>query len=359
MPEKGLWSHQYLLDERGSENPNVSLPPSDVFYSLNVLLGFSHIAGSETIYGRSRRDLYVSACAQLPVVNARIYAWGTALWAGAELDYEVPAATLAGAHKLIGVGDDSLLRWTAQDTGMMLSGVVAQYKRDSVWAAEAKRLSSFILEHIRAPSGLFFDAGSGARRQFASFASQVYSILGLYHYGEAFSDQAALAAADAGVQKLLSLQGALGEWPWFYHAPSGRVVDFYEVYSVHQHGMAPAILHHAVARGVPGARGALVKGFGWIFGANEMGRTMLRPELQMIHRSQRRSGWRGERAARLLRAWKNVLLGRSDCIEDRKGAGLEFTQEIRSYELGWILWSFGGRQEYPELTGRPEFSAGN
>src|SRR5262245_33593719 len=41
----------------------------------------------------------------------------------------------------------------------------------------------------------------------------------------------------------------------------GTVVDFYEVYSVHQHGMAPAILHHAIRHGVAGAREALVKGF--------------------------------------------------------------------------------------------------
>jgi hypothetical protein len=31
--------------------------------------------------------------------------------------------------------------------------------------------------------------------------------------------------------------------------------------------------------------------------------------------------------------------------------------EVRSYELGWILWSFGGRRDFPELTDRPEFTA--
>jgi hypothetical protein len=31
-------------------------------------------------------------------------------------------------------------------------------------------------------------------------------------------------------------------------------------------------------------------------------------------------------------------------------------KESRSHELGGILWSFGGRSDYPELTERPEFA---
>jgi hypothetical protein len=30
---------------------------------------------------------------------------------------------------------------------------------------------------------------------------------------------------------------------------------------------------------------------------------------------------------------------------------------MRSYEFGWLLWSFGGREDYPELTRRAEFAA--
>ena len=28
---------------------------------------------------------------------------------------------------------------------------------------------------------------------------------------------------------------------------------------------------------------------------------------------------------------------------------------MRSYEFGWLLWSFGARTDYPELTERAEF----
>ena len=45
LPEHGRWSHIYHLD--GRDQPNESLAHSDVFYTLNVLLGFSRLnAGS-------------------------------------------------------------------------------------------------------------------------------------------------------------------------------------------------------------------------------------------------------------------------------------------------------------------------
>ncbi|MGH6934911.1 MAG: hypothetical protein ACRED2_01780, partial [Methylocella sp.] len=37
--------------------------------------------------------------------------------------------------------------------------------------------------------------------------------------------------------------------------------------------------------------------------------------------------------------------------------GRALSLEVRSYELGWILWSFGGRRDFPELTDRSEFTA--
>ena len=52
-----------------------------------------------------------------------------------------------------------------------------------------------------------------------------------------------------------------------------RVLDFYEVYSVHQYGMAPAFLECAERHGVPKARDALIKGFKWVLGDNQLART--------------------------------------------------------------------------------------
>ena len=153
---------------------------------------------------------------------------------------------------------------------------------------------------------------------------------------------------------MITLQGPRGEWGWFYYVPRGQIVDFYEIYSVHQHGMAPAFLHPAVAHGVPGAREALVRGFLWLFQHNEMGISMIRPNEKMFYRSQARAGEINSIRRRILRSIANAALGQSDTVGNHRGMVLR--NECRSYELGWILWSFGERNDYCELTERPEFT---
>ena len=149
-------------------------------------------------------------------------------------------------------------------------------------------------------------------------------------------------------RKLIARQGPNGEWPWFFDAASGLVVDFYEVYSVHQCGMAPAFLERAEQHGVSEARSAIIKGFNWILGQNQLAMPMLVPELHLTIRSQVRKGELYSKKWRVLRALGNSLLGREAGLIDP--ADLEIRRECRSYELGWILWSFGQRSDLPELT---------
>src|ERR1700733_1347646 len=86
LAETGRWSHIYHLDNR--DDPNESLPSSDVFYTLNVLLGLSRVPvhpaniNVPETFRRSVLDAVV-----LPVPR---YALGTALWAAAELKLELP-----------------------------------------------------------------------------------------------------------------------------------------------------------------------------------------------------------------------------------------------------------------------------
>jgi hypothetical protein len=161
-------------------------------------------------------------------------------------------------------------------------------------------------------------------------------------------DAVAIAIANGCARKLIELQGPNGEWPWFFDAQSGRVLDFYEVYSVHQYGMAPAWLEFAEAHAVEGARAAMVRGFNWMFGANEMKRLMFVPESCLSIRSQVRKGELRTKNKRVLRAVGNAYTGRSAGLVGP--GGVELRQECRSYELGWILWSFGQRADIPELT---------
>jgi hypothetical protein len=55
----------------------------------------------------------------------------------------------------------------------------------------------------------------------------------------------------------------------------------------------------------------------------------------------------------VLRAVKNAWLSNEERLID--GANVELRLECRSYELGWILWSFGRRTDLPELTHNAAF----
>ncbi len=349
IPEHGRWSHIYHLD--GRDGPNESLPPSDVFYTLNVLLWMSRVGeipdsvNVSEIFRRNVRQL-----TKMPVAK---YAFGMALWAAAELELDVPEDVMHDLNSLL--LEKNWKDFRAQDLGMLLTGIVAQAKAGrKQWYHLADPLFSFLNERYHSDSGLFFDAASGFRRRFASFATQTYLTIACYHYGEFAGNPAAIAMANACTRKLIALQGPRGEWPWFFDAQHGRVVDFYEVYSVHQYGMAPALLECAERHNVQEARAALAKGFNWVLGENQLGKSMLVPKLQLSIRSQVRKSELHTKKIRVLRAVRNAYLKRSSTLIDPADVGLRL--ECRSYELGWILWSFGRRADLSQLTHNQAFS---
>jgi hypothetical protein len=344
------WSHIYHLD--GRANPNESLPHSDVFYSINVLLGLSRVRQTPPdvdLFGVFQVN--VPKLMTLPVAK---YAFGCALWAAAELEFEIPDAVLRHFELMISERAD-WLSFRAQELGMILTGVVAQAKVNrNKWASLAERLFAFLLERYHCPSGLFCDAPSGLRRRYGSFASQTYLAIACYAYGEFANDDRAIELANSCVYRLIALQGQNGEWPWFFDALKGVVLDYYEVYSVHQYGMAPAFLERAEHHGVTGARDALIKGFNWFLGENQLGIPMVVPRLQLTIRSQARRGELHTKVWRAMRVGRASLLGTKARLCDPRR--IELRRECRSYELGWILWSFGQRSDVPQLTNHVLFT---
>lgn len=349
LPLANRWSHIYHLD--GRHSPNESLPQSDVFYTLNVLLGLSRLYRTGHAPPRNLRSIFMrNACliTELPVPR---YAYAMALWTSAELGYPLPDRVHLAVERLI--DDASEWRhWRAQDLGMMLCAVVSKNEdHRTAWSDRADRLYRFLVERFSCESGLFFDRVGGLRRRWASFATQAYMTLACYRYGEVFGHPAAIQLANRCTRKLIDLQGPMGEWPWFYDVYQGKVVDFYEVYSVHQDGMAPAFLEHAERHGLQQATRALKTGFAWIYGDNQLGRSMLVPELGLIIRSHLR---RGELRSKAKRAARSIVRSFAGGVEKPVGPEhLELRLECRSYHLGWVIWSFAERHDLPEITHHP------
>jgi hypothetical protein len=344
LPEFGRWSHIYHLDHR--KQPNESVAPSDVFYTLNVLLGLSRIPRVPLHIELPKT--FLRNVLQLPKLPVKKYAFGMSLWAAAELGVAVPDAIIDHIDNAV-MDNERWWSFRAQDLGMILVGVVAQAKHDKrKWCPVASQLFQFLLTRYCTESGLFFDAALGLRRRYASFATQTYLLLACYAFGELMGDDRAIRIANICTRKLIDLQGPNGEWPWFFDAVTGRVLDFYEIYSVHQFGMAPAFLEHAEQHGVSEARAAIVRGFNWVLGRNQLGKSMLVPNLHLSIRSQVRQRELRTKRWRILRAVRNSMFGFEAALVNPSELALRL--ECRSYELGWILWSFGARSDLPELT---------
>jgi hypothetical protein len=184
------------------------------------------------------------------------------------------------------------------------------------------------------PNGLFRHfGGPGLRRRFPNFATEIYSVLALALVARQGFDDRALPAARRAADRLLELQLPDGGWPWLYDADRGEMVERYEVYSVHQHGMAPmALLELAEVSGNERYASAAQRGVPWMFGANELGQEMAPLDRGMTYRSIRRR-------PPLDRVWlyTNTALSRLGRPQQGRGRLLEINRSCRPYELGWLV----------------------
>ena len=113
---------------------------------------------------------------------------------------------------------------------------------------------------------------------------------------------------------------------------TGRVVERYPVYSVHQHAMAPMALFAAQDACDADFREQIYKGLGWIGGANELQQDLKNESASVI--------WRCiyPPKSRSYLGRISVLMGKERTAE------LSILHECRPYELGWLVYAFAGRE---------------
>jgi hypothetical protein len=201
-----------------------------------------------------------------------------------------------------------------------------------------------------AESGLFRHfGGQRRRRRFPNFATEIYSVLALATVARHDGDARALPAACRAADGLISHQLPDGGWPWLYDAERGTVVERYEVYSVHQHGMAPmTLLDLAEVSGEDRYAEAAARGLPWMFGANELNAHMAPLERGLTFRSIRRR-------PPLDRLWlySHTAAALAGLSHGGRGRALELNRSCRPYELGWLIEAWAGRDGLsPRSAGR-------
>jgi hypothetical protein len=194
-----------------------------------------------------------------------------------------------------------------------------------------------------AASGLFpHEVGGhgGARGHVCSFADLVYPIHALSRYARLTGDRRALSVASRCAERVVELQGRDGQWWWHYDVRTGRVLEPYPVYAVHQDAMAPlALLALKEASGLDFDE-PIARGLRWLESAPELqGRPLVDRPADLIWRKVARHEPR--KLARSLQAAATRLHPRL------RLPALDYVlppgavdYEDRPYHLGWLLYAW-------------------
>lgn len=180
------------------------------------------------------------------------------------------------------------------------------------------------------------------RRNIVSFGSVAYFLRSIHDYSVAFGDTGAERSFARAVRGALALQSPSGAWPWLIDVRTGLVLDPYPVFTVHQLSMAMLFLHPAQALGLVGARRAAEASLDWMKVPNELGTALTRDDPFFIYRSIERRD-RLPRARRYLRAMQISSVDVAGNAPDR--ACLRVNRTSQSYEWGWLLFVWSGRED--------------
>ena len=185
-----------------------------------------------------------------------------------------------------------------------------------------------------------------SRGRIGSFADQVYPIYAMARFFQAYQDESAIQMALQTGRGLCNAQGSLGQWWWHYDSVTGRVLEGYPVFSVHQHAMAPMTLF-ALGEAADCDFGPWIyRGLTWINAKNELSFNMEDDAAEVIWRCQYRP------TSQMKIYLKAAFNRRNDNTAYEPNKGLKVLFECRPYELGWLLYAFAGRLDHsiPSLS---------
>jgi hypothetical protein len=275
---------------------------------------------------------------------------------------------LAEVPALRNLGDAALVLWAA--TALQHPGVCGARERvrqllveqqapatvEVAWALTAlshvsavaggelrQQTAQLLLAARDGRSGLFRHAtgrGGWLRGHVGCFADQVYPILALAHYAVVSENTEALRVAQCCAERICSLQGTDGQWWWHYDTRTGRVIEGYPVYAVHQDAMAPMALFALEEAGGPPRRAAVQRGLDWLVAPPELGGdSLIDDDAGVIWRKVARHEPR-----KFVRRCQ-ALVSRLHPVLRVPGVNTLFPPttidyECRPYHLGWLLYAW-------------------
>lgn len=287
---------------------------------------------------------------------------------------DVAAALVRGAGAHDSIGDLALVAWAARLAGVEAGtlwplvaarrpGELAYPTVEIAWTltaavadptAATAPLCDGLADRLRrtmSAEGLFphhvpvrptasARAAALRRGHVACFADLVYPVMALAQHGQTTGDRSSTACAVAGASAMCRLQGDAGQWWWHYDYRTGRVLERYPVYAVHQDAMAPMALVAAGRAAGVSFDPAIAKGLRWLWHAPELdGGSLIDRGAGMIWRKVAR------REPRKLSRYAQAGASRLSSGLRVPGLDLMFPPraidyEDRPYHLGWVLYAW-------------------
>jgi hypothetical protein len=243
-------------------------------------------------------------------------------------------------ERILTLGADSATHPTV-DVAWTLSA--ATIDQTACASGLAGRLARRLLDAAAPVSGMFphhLGEVSSQRDHVSCFADLVYPTLALAQYGEAAGDPSAVAAAARCADTMCRLQGPAGQWWWHFDYRTGRVLEKYPVYAVHQDAMAPMALFAAARAAGTDYSDAISRGLAWLWRAPELdGRSLVDHDEDLIWRKVAR-----REPAKLSRYLQAAV---SRVSSNLRAPGLDpifpptaIDYEDRPYHLGWLLYAW-------------------
>jgi hypothetical protein len=135
---------------------------------------------------------------------------------------------------------------------------------------------------------------------------------------------------------MCTMQGPEGQWWWHYDVRTGRLIEGYPVYAVHQEAMGPMALLALRDAGGADHADAIAKGLDWLARPPEIPGSLIDTQTGIIWRKvARHEPFKVTRTAQALASRLHPSLRVPGLGWVARPGWVDY--ECRPYEMGWIL----------------------
>jgi len=333
--QKGLFHFQVRKTCNGVVTAGISRRYSAI--TLIGLAGEEESVGREVLSGDAPEEVYERLLEEV-TDEKNLGDAALTLWAGVALRHEGVLRASERVRTILKTGGGNP---TVELSWALVALCKAGRPEDSdIRDAVAKRIK----EAYCRESDIFpHHAGNhrnGARSHVSCFADLVYPVQALSIYSRVTRDKQALEIAGRCAHRFCQLQGKAGQWWWHYDGRTGRVLEGYPVYAIHQDAMAPMALFDLEEAGGPAFRREIHRGLEWLRNSPELrGGTLVDEQAGNIWRKVAR-----DEPGKLSRY---VQASAAKIHPEFRVPGLDsifppgkVDFEDRPYHIGWLLYAW-------------------